>query len=79
MTNVTWIDLDAAAGWLSSNPDDVMSLVRDGILGSKRKSRENFVVRADDVRCLAELWMVIKPRRPRVHCRTRPSTKRKPT
>jgi hypothetical protein len=71
MSNLIWIDLDVAAGWLSSNRDDVMCLIREGSLGSKRRSRETFVVRADDVRCLAEFWTVRKPRKARTHFRKR--------
>jgi hypothetical protein len=73
MTNLIWIDLDEAAGWLSSNPDDVMSLIREGILGSKRRSRDNIVVRADDVSCLAEFWTDRRPKK-RTDRSKRPST-----
>jgi hypothetical protein len=68
MTTVTWIDLDVAAGWLSTKPEDVMTLVREGVLGSKRLSRDTFVVRADDVRSLARLWVPKRPRRRRAAC-----------
>jgi hypothetical protein len=63
--NVIWIDLDDAARWLSSKPDDVMCLIREGVLGSKRRPHEDFVVRADDVTCLAELWTPKTPKRRR--------------
>jgi hypothetical protein len=74
MTNLIWIDLDDAAGWLSTRPDDVMCLIREGVLGAKRRSNENVVVRADDVRCLAEFWTPRTPKRHRSRCRKRPAT-----
>ena len=69
MTNLIWIDIDDAAGWLSSKPEDVMCLVREGILGSKRGPHEDLVVRANDVRFLAEFWTAITPKRPRTRSR----------
>ena len=68
MTKLIWIELDVAAGWLSSNPDEVMSLIRDGTLGSKRRRHDDVVVRAGDVRCLAEIWTVRTPKRRRTAC-----------
>jgi hypothetical protein len=69
MTTVTWIDLDVAAGWLATKPDDVMTLIREGVLGSKRLTRDTFVVRAADVKSLARFWVPKRPKRRRV---TRP-------
>ena len=37
MTSAMWIDLNAAAGWLSSTPEDVMTLVRDRVLGANSR------------------------------------------
>ena len=56
MTNVNWIELSAVAEWLASTPEEVMDLVRDGVLGWKRISRVDFVVSAVDVKSLARLW-----------------------
>ena len=75
MTNLIWIDLEVAAGWLSSDPNEVMTLIRDGTLCAKRRRHANVVVRADDVRCLAEFWTVKTPRRPRPHFRNTPATR----
>jgi hypothetical protein len=77
MNNLIWINLDDAAGWLSSKPDDVMCLIREGVLGSKRRRHENIVVRADDVRCLAQFWTFRKAGRRRTHFRKRPATSRR--
>ena len=68
MNNLIWIDLNVAAGWLSSNPDEMMILIRDGTLGAKRRRHGNVVIRADDVRCLAEVWTARTPtkRRPQL-------------
>jgi hypothetical protein len=65
MTTVTWIDLDVAAGWLATKPDDVMTLIREGVLGSKRLTRDTFVVCAADVKSLARFWVPKRPRRSR--------------
>ena len=75
MTNLIWIDLEVAAGWLSSDPNLVLTLIRDGTLCAKRRRHANVVVRADDVRCLAEFWTVKTPRRPRPHFRKTPATR----
>jgi hypothetical protein len=69
MTTVTWIDLDVAAGWLATKPDDVMTLIREGVLGSKRLTRDTFVVCAFDVESLAHFWV---PKRPKRRRATRP-------
>jgi hypothetical protein len=74
MTNLIWIDLEVAAGWLSSDPNLVMTLIRDGTLCAKRRRHANVVVRADDVRCLAEFWTVKTRRRRRPHFRKTPAT-----
>ena len=73
MTSVTWINLDVAAGWLSMNPEAVMSLIREGVFGSKRVTRDTLVVRAEDVKNLARFWVPKRRRRRRVPCR-RPTT-----
>ena len=57
MTNLSWIDLDAAAGWLSTQPDEVMSLIRDGLLGSKRTARRRNCRLGRRRRRLARLWI----------------------
>jgi hypothetical protein len=75
MTNLIWIDLEVAAGWLSSDPNEVMTLIRDGSLCAKRRRHANVVVRADDVRCLAEFWSVRTPPRRRPHFRKTPATR----
>ena len=66
MTNVNWIDVDAAAGWLESRPEDVINLIREGVLGSRRISRDDLVVRAVDVKTLALFWVPKRPKRRRV-------------
>jgi hypothetical protein len=68
MTNVMWIDLDAAAGWLSSSPEDVMTLIREGVLGAKRISRCDLVVRGADVKTLARFWIRQRANRRRTRC-----------
>jgi hypothetical protein len=78
MTDLIWIDIDDAAGWLSSKPEDVMCLVREGILGSKRARHGNFVVRGDEVSCLAEFWPPRMARRPRARSRKRGNLSRVP-
>jgi hypothetical protein len=65
MTNVNWIDLDAAAGWLSINPEGVMNLIHEGVLGSKRITRDTVAVWAGDVKSLARFWIPKRPRRRR--------------
>jgi hypothetical protein len=73
MTNVMWIDLDAAAGWLSSSPEDVMTLIREGVLGAKRISRCGFVVSTADVKTLARFWIRQKANRRRMRCTSQSS------
>jgi hypothetical protein len=77
MTTATWIDLDTAAGWLSTKPEHVMTLLREGVFGSKRITRDTFVVRADDVRSLARFWVPKRPRRRRARYRPPTSGERK--
>ncbi len=51
-----WIDLSEAAVRLSSTPDDVSTLINDGVLDARTFDGREFVVRSDDVERLADLF-----------------------
>ena len=65
MNTVIWIDLDEAARLLSTGRNKVMCLIREGLLDSKRRRHAGIVVRADEVKGLAEAFNGRKPRRRR--------------
>jgi len=56
MSKFCWIDLDEAAVRLSSTPEDVNSLIQDGLLGGRSFDGTELVVRSDDVDRLADLF-----------------------
>jgi hypothetical protein len=66
MNTVIWIEIDEAARWLSTRPDEVICLIQEGLLGSKRSRPADIVVRADEVERLAKAFKVRKPRSRRV-------------
>jgi hypothetical protein len=53
MNTVIWIDLDAAARLLSSRPEELICLIREGLLESKGSRHTGVVVRVDEVERLA--------------------------
>jgi hypothetical protein len=56
-----WIDIDEAAKLLSARPDDVVSLVRDGVLGARVRGVPEIALRAAEVMSLAQA--LPRPRR----------------
>jgi hypothetical protein len=56
MPKFCWIDLDEAAVRLSSTPEEVSSLIEDGVLDARTFDGREFVVRSDDVDRLADLF-----------------------
>jgi hypothetical protein len=56
MNSVIWIDIDEAAQGLSTRPDDVICLVQEGLLDSKRRRPADILVRADEVERLAKAF-----------------------
>ncbi len=56
MNCFAWIDLDEAARRLETRPEQVMSLVREGLLAARRRSAKHVVVRTDEVEMLAEAF-----------------------
>jgi hypothetical protein len=78
MNTVIWIGLDEAARWLSTGPDEVICLIQEGLLDSKRSRHAGIVVRADEVERLAEAFKGRKPRRRRVAVQKRSVFRREP-
>ena len=66
MNTMIWIDLDEAARWLETRPDEVICLIQEGLLDSKRYRHAGIVVRADEVERLAKAFKGRNPRRRRV-------------
>jgi len=73
-----WIDIDEAARWLSTRPDEVNCLIQEGLLVSKRSQHTGIVVRADEVECLAKAFKGRKPRRRRSAVQKRSSSRTAP-
>jgi hypothetical protein len=59
MSRHRWIDIDEAALWFLVRPEELWCLIQDGLLSSRDRSRDDIVVRVDEVRRLAD---VFKPR-----------------
>jgi hypothetical protein len=67
VTGSYWIDIDEAAKLLAARPDDVLSLVRDGILGARVRGVPEIALRAAEVKRLAKA--LPRPRRSPGHHR----------
>ncbi len=50
-----WIEIDEAATWLAARADEVLDLVRDGVLSARRLDRDGMLVHAFEVKRLAAL------------------------
>jgi len=61
MSKFCWIDLKEAAVRLATTPDDVTSLIDDGVLGARTFDGSELVVRSDEVERLANLFICNKP------------------
>jgi hypothetical protein len=53
MSSEYWISVDEAASWLSFRPEQVVCLVREGILAGRGRRTDDMVVLATDVQQLA--------------------------
>jgi hypothetical protein len=60
MPRFCWIDLNEAAVRLSSTPEDVTTLINDGVLRARTFDGTELVVRSDEVDQLANIFMINK-------------------
>ena len=65
MNTLIWIDLDEAARLLSAHPEEMICLIREGLLESKRSRHAGIVVRVDEVERLATAFEGSNQRRRR--------------
>jgi len=61
MSKFCWIDLNEAAVRLATTPEDVRSLIDDGVLGARTFDGSEFVVRSDEVEQVVDLFRCNKP------------------
>jgi hypothetical protein len=54
-----WIDIDEAASLLGARPEEVLCLVREGILFARGRGRRELVLQAAEVKALAACFAQI--------------------
>jgi hypothetical protein len=69
MSQYCWLDIEEAAVRLSSTPQAVESLIKEGVLSARTFDGTEFVVRSDEIESLADVFSVSETRQRRIYLR----------
>jgi hypothetical protein len=69
MSRFCWLDIEEAAVRLSSTPQVVECLIKEGVLSARTFDGTEFVVRSDEIESLAEVFSLSETRQRRIYLR----------